>query len=159
MVHSSIDSILDATTIDALRASSTATGEILDPHAKSRRPVPLTPARELTSDQLSELRGLLLDPHSWYFARKRCLPRETALFRFQSDNCYVTVLLDISCLGWIVTGPRGRRGAFFDPVRDQIQSLLKELFPEFASSSRRSMWKSGAIAELRIARGTAEGRG
>jgi hypothetical protein len=159
MVDSSIDSILDASTIDAIRASSTATCEILDPEASSRRPVSLTPTRELSSEQLSELKGLLLDPQSWFFAKKRCLPRETALFRLQSDDCYVTVIIDRPCVGWIVNGPRGRWGGFFDPVQDQIWALVKGLFPEYASSSRRSMWRSGAIAELRAARETGEGRG
>lgn len=118
MVHSSIDSILDASTIDAIRASSTATCEILDPAASSHRPVPLTAPRELTSDQLTELKGLLLDPESWFFAMKRCLPRAAAIFRLQSDDSYVTVVIDMPCLGWIVTGPRGRWGGFFDPIQD-----------------------------------------
>jgi hypothetical protein len=159
MMHSSIDSILDASTIDAIRASSTATCEILDPEASSRRLVPLVPARELTSEPLSELKRLLLDPQSWFFAQKRCLPRAVALFRLQSDDCYVTVTIDRPCVGWIVTGPRGRWGGFFDPVQDQVWAMVKGLFPEYASSSRRSMWKSGVIAELRAAGETAEGRG
>jgi hypothetical protein len=74
MMHATIDTILDAWTIDVLRASSTATCEILDPHASSPRSVPLTPARELTAEQVSELRKLLLNPQSWFFAKKRCLP-------------------------------------------------------------------------------------
>jgi hypothetical protein len=159
MVHSLIDSILDASTIDAIRASSTATCEILDPEASSRSAVPLTAARELTSEQLSELKGLLLDPQSWFFAKKRCLPRATVLFRIQSDECYVTVVIDIACLGWIVTGPHGRWGSFFDPVQDKIRAMVKGLFPEYASSSRRSMWKSGAIAQLRATGAAGEGRG
>jgi hypothetical protein len=159
MVHSSIDSILDASTIDAIRASSTATCEILDPEVEEHRPVSLAPARELTPEQLSELKRLLLDPQSWFFAKKRCLPRAAALFRLQSEDCLVTVTIDRPCVGWIVNGPRGRWGGFFDPVQDQIWTMVKGLFPEYASPSRRSMWRSGAIAELRAARETGEGRG
>jgi hypothetical protein len=152
MKHASIDSILDTSTIDALRTSSTATCEILDPDASSPRSVSLTPARELTSDQFCELKELLLDPHSWDFPKKRCLPRETARFRLQTDERYVTVVVDMSCPGWIVTGPRGRWGGFFDPVQDQMRALLKGISPEHASSLRRSMWKSGTIARLRATR-------
>ena len=159
MAHSSIDSILDASTIDAIRACSTATCEILDPEASSLRPVPLTPARELTSEQLAGLKDLLLDPQSWFFAAKRCLPRKTARFRLQSDDCYVTVILDRPCVGWTVIGPRGRWGGFFDPVQDQIWAMVKGLFPEYASSSRRSMWRAGVIAELRATTESGEGRG
>jgi hypothetical protein len=154
--HPSIDSILDASTINAIGASSTATCEILDPFASPRRSVSLTPPRELTSDQLSELKGLLLDPQSWYFAKKRCLPRSVALFRLQSNDSHMTVVIDMPCLGWIVTGPRGRWGGFFDPVQDQIRAIVKGLFPEYASTSRRSMWRSGAITELRAAGETVE---
>ena len=157
--YTSIDSILDASTIDAIRASSTATCEILDPDASSRRPVPLSPPRELTSDQLSELKELLLDPQSWFFATKRCLPRETALFRLQNDDCQVTVTIDRPCVGWVVTGPRGRWRGFFDPVQGQIWAMVKELFPEYDSSSRRYMWRAGVIAELRAAAESREGRG
>jgi len=149
MVHATIDSILDPATIDALRAASKATCEILDPRASTVRPVPLTPPRKLTRKQVSELRETLLDPQSWFFARKRCLPRDTALFRLSSDEGAVTVLVEMPCLGWIVTGQRGRWGGFFDPVQDQIRELLKGLFPEYASSSRRSMWRSGMITQLR----------
>ncbi|MFO0865146.1 MAG: hypothetical protein U0744_10935 [Gemmataceae bacterium] len=139
MVHSSIDSILDASTIDAIRLSSTATCEILDPEAEERHPVTLAPPRELASEQLSKLKQMLLDPRSWFFAKKRCLPRSAALFRLHSKNCYVTVTIDRPCVGWIVTGPNGRWGGFFDPVQDQVWTMVKELFPEYASPSRRSM--------------------
>ena len=159
MAHRSIDSILDTSTIDAIGASSTATCEILDPEASSGRPVALSPPRVLTSDQLSKLKELLLDPQSWFFAKKRCLPRAAALFRLESDESYVTVTIDRPCVGWIVTGPRGRWGGFFDPVQDQIWAMVKGLFPEYASSSRRSMWRAGVIAELRAAAESGDGRG
>jgi hypothetical protein len=159
MMHSSIDSVLDASTIDAIRASSMATCEILDPEVSSLRPVPLAPARELTPEQLSELKRLLLDPESWFFAKKRCLPRAVALFRLQNDDYYLTVRIDRPCVGWIVTGPRGRWGGFFDPVQDQVWAMVKGLFPQYASSSRRSMWRAGVIAELRAAAASGEGRG
>jgi hypothetical protein len=146
MTHSSIDSILDPSAIEAIRASSTATCEILDPFTSSFSPVAITLARELTLEQLDVLRELLLNPQSWWFARKRCLPRPAALFRLKSDDASMTVLIEMPCMRWIVTG---RWGGFFDPVQDQIREMIKRLFPEYASSSRRSMWKSGAIAQLR----------
>jgi hypothetical protein len=77
----------------------------------------------------------------------------------QSSECDVTVEIDRPCAGWIVTGPRGRWGGFFDPVQDQIWSMVKALFPEYASPSRRSMWRSGVIAELRAAAPSLEDRG
>jgi hypothetical protein len=149
MAHKPIDVILDPYTIDALRASSVGTCEILDPDASRRTPVWLTPPRKLTADQLAALKALLLDPRSWFFARKRCLPRNTALFRLQSGECRVQIVVGMPCLEWTITGPRGSSGGFFDPVAKQVRALLKDLFSEYASPFPRSMWRSGAIAQLR----------
>jgi hypothetical protein len=121
--------------------------------------VALSPARHLTSEQASELKELLLDPQSWFFAVKRCLPRETALFRLQSDEGEVRVSVGMSCLGWIVTGVHGWWGGFFDPVQDEVRELLKSVFPDYASSSQRSLWRSGMIAQLRATDAAVEGRG
>jgi hypothetical protein len=159
MLHPAIDSILDASTIKIIRASTRATCEILDPDSTLVRPLSLTPARELTLKQISEFTNLVLDPQSWSFARKRCLPRATALFRLQSDRGEVRVSVGMTCLDWIVIGPRGRWGSFFDPVQDQIRELLKTLYAEYASSTRRSMWRSGVIHQLRANRRDIADRG
>ena len=100
---------------------------------------------------------LLLDPHSWYFAKKRCLPRHTALFRLKGEQGNVKVVLGFSCVGWIVTGPAERRGGFFDPVAADVRELLKATFPEYASPGRRFVWRSGIIAELRALASAAKG--
>ncbi len=53
-----------------------------------------------------------------------------------------------SCAGWEVRGPVERRGAFFDPIREEIYGILKSTFPEYASPHRRSLWKAGVIREV-----------
>jgi hypothetical protein len=149
MIDRPIQSILAPLTIEALQTSASATCELLDPQASLVRPVALTPARELAPGQVSSLKALVLDPQSWCFPKKRCLPRETSLFRLKSEKGEVRVSVGMPCLNWTVSGPGERRGGFFDPVHEQVRELLKSLFPEYASSSRRSMWKSGTIARLR----------
>lgn len=156
MYLESIEAILKPSTIDAIRASAAATCEVLDPDSVAS--VALTPAREMAAERCSTLKGLLLDPRSWFFARKRCLPRKTALFRLHGEGGKVRIEVGFSCVGWIVSGPAERRGGFFDPVEDQVRDLLKATFPEFASPGRRSMWRTGAIAELRALASAAEGR-
>ena len=156
MFHETIEAILKPSTIDAIRATTTATCEVLDPDSVA--PLALTPAREAAPGGCSTLKGLLLDPRSWYFAKKRCLPRRTARFRLHGERGSVSVVVGFSCVGWIVTGPAERRGGFFDPVAGQVRELLKTIFPEFASPGRRSMWRAGIIAELRSLASAAEGR-
>jgi len=140
---------LKPSTSAAIEASTGGCCQILDPNGTWTRPKVLTAARELDTEQLTSLKGLLLDPDSWYFCVKRCLPRDTALFQTSGSRGTVSVLVGFTCSGWIVTGPRERRGGFFDPVHDKLLGLLKSIFAEHASPNRRSIWRSGTIAELR----------
>lgn len=151
MLQPTIESVLNASTIRALHASAGATCEVLDPDTSCGRPVTLTPARRLTPGQVSALKDILLDPQSWLFAKKCRMPRDTALFQMRGNEGEVSVRVGMSCLGWIVNGPAGSQGGFFDPVQNQIRALLKSIFPEYASPSRRSMWRAGVIAQLRAA--------
>jgi hypothetical protein len=148
MNHDTIDGILKPATIEAIRASSTATCELLDPMGKPL--VRLLPARSITKTRLGQLKELLLDPASWFFCVKRCLPRQSVLFRLRySAKKEVTVLVDFPCAGWLVTGPAYRSGGFFDPVAAQVRELIKATFSEFASRNPRSLWKAGKISQLR----------
>jgi hypothetical protein len=158
MFHHTIEAILKPSTIDAIRGSTTITCEVLDPEPRSAAPVALTPARKVAPAGCSMLKDLLLDPGSWFFAKKRCLPRQTALFRLYGERGNVSVIVGFSCVGWIVAGPAERRGGFFDPVAGQVRDLLKSTFPEFASPGRHSMWRAGLIVELRSLASAAEGR-
>src|SRR5690348_15319429 len=130
MFRDSIEQLLKPSTIEAIRASTTITCEVLDPGSIDA--VALTPERPVLAEGCSLLKSLLLDPHSWFFAVKRCLPRNTAMFRLYGDGTCVRVQID-SCVGWILSGPSERRGGFFDPVADQVRELLKATFPELAS--------------------------
>jgi hypothetical protein len=158
MFHETIDTILKPSTISAIGASVTATCELLDPERSTVGSVALTPARVVAPAGCSTLKRLLLDPRSWYFAKKRCLPRETALFQLHGEQGSIRLVVGFSCLGWIVTVPAERQGGFFDPVASQIRELLKSTFPEFASPGRRSLWRAGIIAQLRSLASAADGR-
>jgi hypothetical protein len=149
MTDDTIEAILSALTIDAIRASTVATCVLLDPDAACVEPVVLTPPRDLAPEGCLLLKSLLLDPQSWFFAKKRCLPRPTALFRLQGEQGSVSVTVGFACVGWIVVSSTHRQGGFFDPVAGEVRELLKAVFPEFASRGRRSMWRAGIIAELR----------
>jgi hypothetical protein len=157
MFLATIESILNASTIAAIRATASGSCEVLDPDDCSK--VALAPARKLIPEQVSEVRDLLLDPGSWFFAKKRCMPRNTALFRLQNGSGEVRLSVGMSCLDWIVTSGSERRGGFFDPVQNRMRGLLKAIFPEFASPSARSMWKAGTIAQLRAAHLAVRDRG
>jgi hypothetical protein len=149
MTRTSIESILDKHTIDAIRGSRSGTCVILDSDAGLQAIEPLSEPRTLSSDQLSELQELILDPASWFSCVKRCLPRNTAEFRLERS---ISITIGMSCLTWDVTGSGPGMSGFFDPVAGRMRELVKSLFPEYASSLRRSMWRSGVIAQLRSVR-------
>ncbi len=56
----------------------------------------------------------------------------------------------MNCSDWLLVGCKFRAGGFFDPVHSEISGILKRAFPEIASPSNQSMWKKGAIRELKL---------
>ena len=122
----------------------------MDPDGDLRRPSPITESVNLNSPDLQLLTKLLLDVESWFFARKRCLPKTTAIIEIQSASKHANLHIGMNCSDWLLVGCKLRAGGFFDPVRNDIQGILKRTFPEFASPSTQSMWKNGAIRELKL---------
>ncbi|MEX2558585.1 MAG: hypothetical protein WD403_01665 [Pirellulales bacterium] len=149
MQFASIDRILKPTTIKAIKALTEGTCELVDPDSTAAQPVALTAPREIDADRLARFKELLVDPQSWWFARKRCLPRPTAVVRMRGPKGNVTVSLGFSCVLWIITGRAECRSGFFDPVQHHVREILKSTFPEFASADRRSMWRFGTITHLK----------
>src|SRR5205085_1649508 len=116
--------------------ATSGTCQILDP---GPRTVALTPGRELTTEQLDELKRMLLDPESWFFAKKRCMPRAAVEFRLTSEHGNVSIFVEWNCSGWIVTAPRQEVGGFFDPIQSELGALLKTIFVDYASPNRKSL--------------------
>jgi hypothetical protein len=149
MFFGEIDTILSASTIEAIESLVGGTCELVEPSTRSVNVIPLTSPRALGTAAIARLTRALLDPHSWSFARKRCLPRRTAVLRLQGPKGNVKVEIDAFCSGWVLSASNERRGGFFDPVRTQIIEMLKSAFPEYASTNPRSLWRSGIIHELK----------
>jgi len=144
-----ITDILDARSVAILRSVTAGDCALVDPDDGLRNPREITKRTELAADDLRLLVSLLLDVDSWFFATKRCLPRGTAVIRLTSDVGDATLLIGMSCDDWEVTSGGHRTGAFFDPVADDVRGILKRAFPEIASPESRSMWRAGAIAQLK----------
>lgn len=149
-LRESIFDILNEEQIELLRTANLASCFLVDPDSRSRHPVPITKTVDLKSSDLQLLTKLLLDVESWFFARKRCLPKNTAVIKIQSASQNATLHIGMNCCDWLLVGCKLRAGGFFDPVRNDIQGILKRAFPDFASPSPRSMWKQGAIRELKL---------
>lgn len=122
---------------------------MVDPDDVTDNPRPITDAVELNTDDALLIAKLLLDVESWFFARKQCLPKGTAIIDLNSVAGDAKVLIGMSCEDWELRVGGYRRGAFFDPVADQVRGLLKRTFPEIASPDSRSMWRSGVILKLK----------
>jgi hypothetical protein len=122
---------------------------LVDPDDISANPKAITDTVELLSDDVRLLAKLLLDVESWFFARKRCLPKGTAIISLSSRDGEAKVLIGMSCEDWEIYAGGTRKGGFFDPVADQVRGILKRTFPDIASSGSRSMWKAGGISTLK----------
>lgn len=146
----SISDILSEELIVALRNASGATCGLVDPDDHSRLPRLITESVELLSSDLKLLTKLLLDVESWYFARKRCLPKRTAIVTIKSGAGDSRLHIGMNCADWLLVGCGHRAGGFFDPVRNEVRNVLQRAFPDIASPHGRSMWKQGAIHELKL---------
>ena len=143
-----LERIYKTETVSLIESVSSGSVHLIGQPKGSVKSIALTEHRDLTADQLTFLRDLLLDTNSYFFARKRCIPKPTAKFQLDGDDGYVTVTVGFACSGWIIQSSRDRTGSFFDPVRDSMLRLVKQLFPEYASPSNRSVWRAGVIKSL-----------
>lgn len=144
-----ISSYLPEQTIKSLRHVESGTCVLLDPHPPNMKRTEITAPRELAATDVELLCRLLLDSESWHRCKKRCLPRDTAIFSLESISGKVNVFIDISCAGWRVLKPfHAQSSAFFDPVFEDVQSILKRTFPELASPDENALWKEAVIDDL-----------
>jgi hypothetical protein len=124
---------------------------LVDPDDVTDNPRPITDAVQLNKEDTLLIAKLLLDVESWFYARKQCLPRGTAIIELNSGAGEAQLLIGMLCEGWDLRVGSSRQGGFFDPVADQVRGVLKRTFPEIASPDARSMWTSGAIQKLKHA--------
>jgi hypothetical protein len=121
---------------------------LVDPDDHADSPREITPRVALEDADVRLLVRLLLDPDAWFFARKQCLPKGTALFCLEAPPHEATVLIGMSCQSWHVFAAGFQAGAFFDPVVNDIRGILKRAFPAIASREASSLWQAGAIARM-----------
>lgn len=124
---------------------------LVDPDDSWTNPRPISDPIELATADAKLVARLLLDVESWFFACKRCLPKGTAIVHLSSRGGDAKLLIGMSCEDWELRVGNNRSGGFFDPVADQVRDILKRTFPDIASPGVRSMWKAGAISELKRA--------
>lgn len=122
---------------------------MVDPDDVTDNPRPITDAVQLNKVDALLIAKLLLDVESWYYARKQCLARGTAIIELNSGDGEAQLLIGMLCEGWDLRVDSSCQGGFFDPVADQVRGVLKRTFPEIASPDARLMWTSGAIQKLK----------
>ncbi len=143
-----ISSYLPERTIKRLRCVESGTCVLLDPKPPDRKRTEITAPRELSPEDVELLCRLLLDPDSWHHCKKRCLFRDTAIFSLESISGKVNVFIDMNCHYWSVIKAYAGGGAFFDPVIEDVRSILKRTFPELASPDENALWKAAVIHDL-----------
>jgi hypothetical protein len=104
----------------------------------------------LTDEQGARLRSYILMPQAHYngqpvFRRRPSIPNFA--FRVWRGDRVLDVLVDLHNPGWeLHCGTEHYRNWTW--VGDKLVGLAKELFPRFASSSSRAIWRQGAIKAL-----------
>ncbi|MGN6547921.1 MAG: hypothetical protein ACTHK7_23005 [Aureliella sp.] len=123
----------------------------MDPDDLSSDPRAISDRAELSSEDTALLARLLLDVDSWFFARKQCLPKGTAIISLQSRAGNAELLMGMACEEWELRAANKRKGGFFDPVAGEIRDMLKRTFPSIASTDSCSLWNPDAISKLQEA--------
>jgi hypothetical protein len=107
----------------------------------------LTDPRELTGDQIERMRCALTTPGSYWIGHpiyRRLPPKPGFLFRLQSSAERVDVAVDLQNPGWRIDCA-GRSYWAFTFAGGTLRAIAKELFPEYASSSKTAVWKKGSL--------------
>ena len=89
----------------------------------------------LTTDQARQLKSLLQNPSSYLWCVESCLPDYGVIYNFQSGGCSVHAAFCLKCnIIGIFSGDDDASNSInfttqFDPMRGQIVTLSKALFP------------------------------
>lgn len=81
-------------------------------------------------------------------AAERGLPEDSAIFSLESSYGMVKLLIDVPLSHWNVLEPHDGGWAFFDPVSDQVLSIMKRTYPGLASKEPKEFWKEGILDAL-----------
>lgn len=111
----------------------------------------LTKGPVLNSEQIVSLQELLFNPRSYYpdvliFYRR--LPHVPGFgLRWVREKEILDLMIDLHNPGWDFCCGRELYISWHE-IGDQLVRLAKSLFPELASSDRRSVWRQGVIRGL-----------
>lgn len=104
----------------------------------------------LNPEQVARLSACILTPEAHYNGRpiyRRLPSRPNFSFRVLNEERVLDVLVDLHNPGWeFHCGSERYRN--WNWVGGEMVSLAKELFPQFASTSSRAVWRKGAIEAL-----------
>jgi hypothetical protein len=146
-----VDQIVGARTFAAFHAIIHANATIIQrgsfPLRGPATGIPLTEARPLSIGQVSTLRETLTSPSSYWIGHpkyRRLPPRPNFLIKCDTSNVTVTVAVDLNNSGWRIDC-EGKSYWAFSFAGHVFRAMAKELFAEFASPHKSSMWSKDAF--------------
>jgi hypothetical protein len=110
----------------------------------------LTERRRLSESQTRTLRGIILDPKSYWNGwpkYRRFPPKPGFGFDIAGDKSTAHLLVDLQNPGWEFSC-NGETYWGFNFAGSRLVELAKDLFPEYASPHRGSVWRKGIIVDL-----------
>lgn len=149
-----VDQIVGPATFAAIQKISSAKACVLQRpvswkiHAASSEK--LTEFRDLSPTHCQQMRDLLANPKSYWIGHpiyRRNPPRYDFLVECGTrGGSHLTVQFDLSNPGWQIECASEKYRAFMFNSH-VIRAIAKELFAEFASQHKSSMWAKGAFSK------------
>lgn len=153
-----VDQIVGARTFAAFTAIVRANATIIQrgsfPLRGPATAIPLTEARSLSNEQVSTLRETLTSPSSYWIGHpkyRRFPPCPDFLIKCDTSNLTITVAVDLKNPGWRIDCENETYWAF-SFAGHVFRAMAKELFAEFASPHKNSMWSKDALPNKAMGR-------
>ncbi len=147
-----VDEIVGSAVLAAFHGISAGDGCIVERgsiglHGPLGTAIMLTAPRELTENQIERMRNALTTPESYWIGHpiyRRFPPKPGFLLRLQSSREHVDVAVDLQNPGWRIDCA-GRSYWGFTFAGAILRGIAKDMFPEYASSSKSAVWKKGSL--------------
>ena len=107
----------------------------------------------LSDDQIQLIKDMAAEPRAYYCGRpifRRLPPKQNFAIQLNGDSEVLDLMIDLQNFSWgFYCGAEAYQD--WNWVGHHFKDIAKQAFPQFASTSKKEIWKKGVIAELEAA--------